>query len=41
VVKVNGKQTSFVGKFQKLEELQQQAREFLQTIANMTATPSN
>jgi group I intron endonuclease len=41
VVKVNGKQTSFVGKFQTLEELQQQAREFLQTIANMTATLSN
>jgi group I intron endonuclease len=33
VVKVNGKQTSFVGKYQSLEELREQAKEFLKTIA--------
>ncbi len=41
VVKVNGKQTSFVGKYQTFEELQQQATQFLKDIANLSATSSN
>ncbi len=41
VVKINGKQTSFVGKYQTIEELRQQATEFIIEIANSTATPSN
>jgi hypothetical protein len=41
VVKVKGKQTSFVGKYQTFEELQQQAKQFLKDIANQSATSSN
>ena len=35
VVKLNGKETSFVGKYQTFEELQEQAKEFLKNIATL------
>jgi hypothetical protein len=35
VVKVNDKQTSFVGKYQTLEELENQAKDFLKNIATL------
>jgi group I intron endonuclease len=41
VVKVNKKQTSFVGKFQNIDELKEQAKEFLREIAKLSATSSN
>jgi hypothetical protein len=41
IVKINGKQTSFVGKYLTLEDLRKEAYEFLEVISKLTATLPN